>query len=203
MKRFSKYLATIFIFGLFFLATALFGHNVFAVTYDLVAPSGTLTRGQDVQFTITVDTGGQTISSTQIGMTYDSTLLEYVSTAPGDTFTTVSANVQDTGKLVFSGTSENGYSGSGTFAVVTFKLIAQAAGSTQLCVLFNPSETPTVQPTSPQATSLPKTGSDDQTGKGAVAGIGFLLLAGGSLAFINAKMKFQKPHTTRHKSLHK
>ncbi len=165
-----------------------------ALTYDLIAPTEQLVRGQDVKFAINIDTEGKSLSSTSIGMSYETQYLEYVSTAPGNSFTTVAADVQGTGKLVLTGSSSSAYSGSGVFAYVTFKLIATSAGSTQLCTLYNP-QTPTStpaptatpvpgQPTSPPApTALPKTGESKPAVQGimlasiffSVAGIGILV----------------------------
>ena len=166
--------------------------SVLATTFDLIAPSGQLTRGQDVKFTINIDTEGKSLSSTSIGMTYDTQYLEYVSILPGNTFTTISADVQDGGKLIISGSSTAPYSGAGTYAYVTFKLIATQAGSTQLCALFNPAETPTAtpQPTSPpgqptytpyplQPTSLPKSGETKSASQGIILATFFLISAAG------------------------
>ena len=182
---------------LFAICYFLFVGKVAALTFDLVAPSGTLTRGQNVAFTINIDTGGQSLASTQIGMTYDTQYLQYVSTAPGTTFSTVSTNDQGSGQLVISGSSTSGFSGTGSFAIVTFTLIATSSGSTELCVLFNPSETPTptLQPTSPpgqptytpsplqsQPTSTPpSSGSTGQTTKGIILGATFLIVASGGM----------------------
>jgi len=166
--------------------------SVLATTFDLIAPSGEIVRGQDVKFTINIDTGGKSLSSTSIGMTYETQYLEYVSTVPGNTFTTVSADVQGSGKLIISGSSTAPYSGSGTYAYVTYKLIATSPGSTQLCALFNPVETPTAipQPTSPpdqptytpyppQPTSLPKSGETKSAFQGIVFATFFLITAAG------------------------
>lgn len=184
----------------FFLLLTLFSipSPALATTFDLIAPSGQLTRGQDVQFTINVDTEGNSISSSSIGMTYETQYLQYVSTAPGDTFSTVSADVQGDGKIVFTGSSTNPYSGSGTFAYVTFKLIAVSSGSTELCVLYNPQvSTPTPGPTStpgpsstpgpgvptspPVPTSLPKTGESKPAVQGIIFASVFFAIAGISL----------------------
>ena len=174
--------------------------SVLATTFDLIAPSGELVRGQNIKFTINIDTEGKSLSSTSIGMTYETQYLEYVSTLPGNTFTTVSTNVQDGGRLIISGSSTSPYSGSGTYAYVTYKLIATGPGSTELCALFNPAETPTAtpqptnppgQPTSPpgqptytpyppQPTNLPKSGETGSVAKGIVlASLFFITAAGG------------------------
>lgn len=157
-----------------------FSQQAEAVTYDLLAPSGQLSKGQDAKFTINVDTEGKSLSTAQIGMTYDATVLQYVSTLPGNTFTTVTADPQSGGKLVITGSSTSGYSGSGTYAYVTFKIIAQSSGSTQLCALYNPS---TVTPTSipvtsaPAPTALPRTGSVDATTRGIISGLAMITIA--------------------------
>lgn len=183
----NKILGFILVFFIYLLSA----RATYAVTYDLIAPSGSLTRGQQVQFTINIDTGGQTLKTAQIGMTYKTDVLQYLSTAAGDTFPTVTPETQGGGKLIFTATSDSGFSGSGTFAVVTFKLIASAPGSTELCVLFNPASTPTPGPTTPVSTSaptsLPKTGSVTQAATGAIVGLTFLLAAGSTLFFLNSK----------------
>lgn len=169
----------------------LFAQTTQALTFDLIAPSGQLERGQEIKFTINVNTEGRSYSSTQIGMTYDTQYLEYISVSAGNTFTTVSANPQEGGKLIISGNSSSGYSGSGVFAYVTFKIIAASSGATQLCVLFNPDTTPTPLPTSPPIstfvpTSLPTSGDINGVGRGLTFGLIFLILAGsGFLVFKN------------------
>lgn len=154
----------------------------YAISFDLLAPTGEIQRGQEIKFTINVDTEGKSYTSTQIGMTYETQYLEYVSVSAGNSFTTVSADPQGTGKLIISGSSTSGYSGSATFAYVTFKLIASAPGSTQLCVLFNPQITPT---SPPAPTALPTSGVSAgfvQT----TLGLAFLALAGaGFVVFKN------------------
>ena len=180
--------AFFFSFGLMFAPT-----SVLAIAFDLIAPTEQLVRGQDVIFTINIDAEGKSLSSTSVGMTYETQYLEYISTTPGNTFTTVSADVQDVGKLLITGSSTVPYSGAGTFAYVTFKLIATSSGSTQLCALFSPS-TPTATPgpsptlgpsptpggpTSPPVpTSLPKTGESGSTVQGAILASLFFVAAG-------------------------
>lgn len=170
-----------FVITLFFLATLFLIQQkpVVAISFDLIAPEGPFQRGQDIAFTINVDTEEESFGSTQIGMTYDTQYLEYVSTSVGDTFTTVSGELQGDGKLLISASSDDGYSGAGTYAYVTYKLIATAAGSTQLCALYNPelTPTPTIQPTSPpgqptytpppiQPSALPTSGETSSTARG-------------------------------------
>lgn len=191
---------------LLILGVLIIPNSVSATTFDLIAPTEQLVRGQNVKFTVNIDTQGQSLSSTSVGMTYETQYLEYVSTVPGNSFTTVSADVQSGGKLLITGSSTAPYSGTGTFAYVTFKLIATGPGSTQLCALFNPAETPTATPqpnytpyptsppgqptytpypTSPPVpTSLPKTGESNSTVQGIIlASLFFVVAAGGFIAF--------------------
>lgn len=179
----KKILLTVLLIISYFLSAG----SIQAITFDLIAPSGQLERGQEVKFTINIDTEGKSYSSTQIGMTYDTQYLEYISVSAGNTFTTVSANPQEGGKLIISGSSSSGYSGSGVFAYVTFKLIASSPGSTELCVLFNPDVTPTPKPTSPPApTALLTSGNINGVARGLTFGLIFLILAGsGFLVFRN------------------
>lgn len=175
----------IFSFFIFLIAAK----TSYAVKFDLIAPSGTLTSGQNVQFTINVDTQEESMTSTSVGMTYETQYLQYVSAVAGDTFTTISTDVQDGGKLVLTGTSTDGFSGTGSFAVVTFKLIAKSPGSTELCALYNPGTTPTPAtttstpgPTSATVpTALPTTGVTGSTTKGIVIGLGFIVASAAGL----------------------
>jgi len=171
----------VFLLVLFFLGIFLLPTKAFALTFDLIPPSGQLERGQEIKFTINIDTEGKSYASTQIGMTYDTQALEYISVSPGDTFATISSQPQDGGKMIITGSSTDGYSGSGVFAYVTFKIIAASAGSTQLCALFNPdtTPTPTIAPTSPpKPTALPTSGETNGAIKSFLIGTVFLALAG-------------------------
>jgi len=178
MKRFLAVLLCL-------LSFALYASSAYALSFDLIAPSGELARGQDVRFTVNVDTEGKSLSSTSIGMTYETQYLEYVSVTSGDSFTTISVDVQGDGKFIITGTSTTPYSGSGVFAYVTYKLIATGPGSTQLCALYNP-QTPTATPapaatSAPAPTALPKTGQGNSTAQGAILASLFFVAAGISL----------------------
>jgi len=182
-----KKLLTTFLF--FLLTLILIPSSVLATTFDLIAPTGELIRGQNVQFTINIDTEGESFSSTSIGMTYETKDLEYVSVSPGNTFTTVSSDVQGLGKFIITGTSATPYSGSGAYAYVTYKIIATGPGETQLCALYNPLTTPTPGPSStpggptspPAPTSLPPTGESKSAVQGAILASLFFAAAGVSL----------------------
>lgn len=175
---------------LLILGVLIIPNSVSAMTFDLIAPSGQLVRGQEVKFTINIDTEGKSLSSTSIGMTYQTQYLQYVSTSPGNSFTTVSTDVQSGGKLLISGSSTSPYSGSGTYAYVTYKLIATGPGTTELCTLFSPSSPtdipqPTSPPGQPQPTSLPKSGESKSAVQGVI--LASLFFAAASISFFILK----------------
>ncbi|NTU47171.1 hypothetical protein HGA88_06100 [Candidatus Roizmanbacteria bacterium] len=154
--------------------------SVHAVKYDLVVPTDELVHGQNVQFTINVDTEGTSLTNLQIGLSYDKSVLQYVSITPGESISAGSVSVSETeaGKLVITGTHPTGFSGSGAFAVVTFQIIADAAGKTEICALYAPATTPTTAASTTTPTtvaSLPRSGSS--------VGLGVFSMIGGFFLF--------------------
>lgn len=185
-----------------FMAVVAQSHRVLAIKYDLIAPTGTLTRGQDVTFTVNVDTEGQPLSTAQVGLTYTTDVLQYSSTAAGNTFTTVTGTPGTSGNLTINASSSTAFNGSGTFATVTFKLIADSAGSTTLCTLTSPTTAPTTAPTVPtsttsaQPTRLPTTGDSDNVFRGLSVGGVFILIAL-ALLWFNSSERRTKPSRRR------
>ena len=119
----KNYLKRFFIIFIFLLTIFIVPNSVSAITFDLIAPSGQLQRGQDIKFTINVDTEGKSSTSTRIGMTYDTKYLEYISVSAGNTFATISADPQGDGKLIITGSSPSGFSGSGAFVFCSFNYL--------------------------------------------------------------------------------
>lgn len=155
----SKSVGSYFFFVLavlFFLVTP-----SFATKFDLIPPSGELQRGQDITFTININTEGTSETSIQSGLTYDSALLQYVSVTAGAAMNSVVADTATygTGKILLTGSNTAGFNGTGVFATVVFKIIAQSAGSTEICTLWLPEPSPTAIPTQPYATPVPLCGS--------------------------------------------
>lgn len=164
----------------------------YAISFGLIAPSETLIRGQEVTFTVTVDTQGENYETTRIGLTYDTQYLEFLNAIPGDTFSSISAEEIESGKLILTGSSDSPFTGEGVFAYVKFKLIAESPGSTQLCALFNPEEepNPTQPPQStpqPTPTRLPTSGREETTKKALIAASFFLLFPLGALGITKLK----------------
>lgn len=148
-----------------------------AVSYSLFPPTNALTQGGQAQFVITIDSQGQSVSNGQVGLTYDTSVLQYQSTSPGASMSSVEVSQIGTGTLLLNGANGSGFSGTGDFATVTFTIIATSSGSTQLCALFTPSGTPV--PTTPAGvvpTSLPQTGSVSYTQSIALAGVVLLVI---------------------------
>ncbi len=201
----KKGILKFFFIFLFLLAAFSLTKPSYAIRYSLIAPSDTLTRGQTVTFTINIDTQGETITEAKIGLTYETQYLEYVNTIAGDAFPNLTTTPQEGGKLIFSATS-SGFNGNTTFAQVNFKLIADAPGESQLCVLWEvPNETPSTtttpqslspQPTSTslQPTALPTSGDSQLTKKLGLAGGGFFIFSflGYLLSKNSTKLKGKK-----------
>jgi hypothetical protein len=152
----SKKLAGIYFF---FIVSVLFllVTPSFATKFDLIPPSGTLQRGQNITFTVNIDTEGTAVTSIQSGLTYDATLLQYVSVTAGAAMNSVVADTTTygTGKVLFTGSNTAGFNGTGVFATVVFTIIAQSSGSTEICTLWLPQPSPTIAPTVPQAYATP------------------------------------------------
>lgn len=216
----SKKLGGVIIFSVVFF---LFGlvPSVFATTFDLIPPSGTLVRGQDITFTMNIDTEGVAVTSIQAGLTYDSTLLQYVSVTAGAAMNSVVADTTTygTGKVLFTGTNNTGFNGTGVFATVVFTIIAQSSGETEICTLWLPEPTPTLGPSPtvgptptlgpsptlpPQPTALPQTGTTNSRNTAIIFGILFLAGAGG-IYYLSQNQKYSSPHSTskKHGTRHK
>lgn len=121
--------------------------SVLATSYTIVAPAGQLVRDQEYDFTVNVNTDGTSITTGTAQVTYESQYLQYVSTTPGDFFGTVDAT-PGTGTIDLVGTNAAAKDGSGSFAILRFKLIADSPGTTELCTVAEvPGTTPTTVPT--------------------------------------------------------
>lgn len=154
---------------------------VHAATFSLIAPQNVV-RGGNAQFTIEIDTEGETVTTSEIGIEHDSQYLQFVNATPGDAMTSIAVKPVDEKKSLLVGSNTAGFKGQGVFALVNFKVIATAPGTTQLCALWGPPTTPsgTPQPTSPpKPTTLPKAGSMSQTLN--IAAVGFVSFAAASL----------------------
>ncbi|MFH0773633.1 MAG: cohesin domain-containing protein [bacterium] len=175
----------------------------YATKFDLIPPSGTLQRGQNITFTINIDTEGSVVTSIQSGLSYDATLLQYVSVTAGAAMNSVVADTTTygTGKILLTGTNNTGYNGTGVFATAVFTIIAQSSGSTEICTLWLPTPTGTPAPTSatlpsntpaPQPTALPQTGTTDTRNTAIVFAVSLLAAAGG-VFYLSQKQRYSFP----------
>lgn len=185
-------LTIFFLIGFLYLFLAYF-RSTNATGYSLVAPTGTLNRGDDVTFQLNIDTEGQSMSTANIGLTYKTEFLEYKSIASDNTFSSVDATPDGNGNLAITASESSGYNGSGTLANITFNLIAQSSGSTELCTLTSPTTPPgeTIQPTkissqSANPTNLPITGGTENGLYPIIFGSMFIFLAG-ALIWMNTR----------------
>jgi len=142
MNKKSVCASFLFIVSVFFILLP----QTFAATFDLIPPTGTSTRGQDITFTINISTAGESVTSIQTGLTYDSTLLKYISFTAGAAMNSVidDQTSYGPGKVLFTGKNNTGYNGTGVFATVVFNIIAQSSGQTDICSLWVPTPTPTI-----------------------------------------------------------
>lgn len=131
-----------------------------AISFEIIPPSGQLSQGQEVTFTINLDTAGASVTTIQSGMTYVTTALEYVSAAAGAAMDSIQVDTtQGAGKLLLTGTKAAGFTGKDAFATVVFKIIATQSGSTELCTLWQP-ETTTAPTPAPQCNGTCTTSTD-------------------------------------------
>jgi len=126
-----------------------------AISMTIEAPSEQLVRGEEYDFVVTIDTFNTAIATTQGRVTYETQYLQFVSLTNGNFFASTTYTEESTGTIILTGTNSTAKTGSGTFAIIRFKLIATAAGSTTLCAIapITPTGTP-VPSAPPQSCSL-------------------------------------------------
>lgn len=190
--------------GFFFLA-----EDVSALAYHLIAPQGNLTRGGNAQFTVEIDTEGETIKAALIGMSYEKQYLQFINATPGNSMTSIKITNQTENTFQMEGSNPAGFSGQGIFAYVNFKIIADAPGNTQLCALWGPSGTPALnptqppnQPTAPVPTSLPKSGQVAHTNLLVLAGAGLIAFSLFTYLLFNESFAGYKSVPNRQKKKH-
>jgi len=153
------------------------------IRFTLQAPTEKLTRGQIVTFLINIDTQDTSLSSTAIVADYKTEYLQFEQAVPGNTFSVIKTSPISNGRILIEGTNSSAFSGQGVYAYLKFKLIAQAPGGTELCVLSAPpSVTESPLPTTPQSisktpTELPQTGSVEVGNIAKIFGVLFIATA--------------------------
>jgi len=139
----------LFIIGLFLIPALLYAPQVLALSMTIEAPTTQLVRNQEYDFVVSIDTFNSAITTTQGRVTYETQYLQFVSLTKGNFFDSVTYDEATTGTIIITGTNTSAKSGSGTFAIIRFKLIATAAGSTTLCAVAPITPTGTPPPAAP------------------------------------------------------
>jgi len=152
MKLMFKKLVLVALFSFAFLFIGV--QKSEAALYFVEAPASPLTRNLEYDFIITVDTLGTPMTTGIADVTYETQYLQLVSVSNGNFFDSVTHTTPATGTIRLTGTNASAKSGSGNFAIIRFKLIATAAGSTTLCSV-EPVTTPTPVPTTPVGPTSP------------------------------------------------
>lgn len=161
----------------------LFSNPSYAVDLSVEAPSETLVRGSTFDFKIYIDTKGTSIAKQSMIFSYDKAAVEFADVVEaGDFFDSVGYQ-PDTGKILIVGESTKAKSGTGLIATVKMRIIAQAAGSTQLCsvVPLDVTPSPTIGPTnkiSPTKQPVaPRSGSMTNMVGGTVLGLFLMMMS--------------------------
>jgi len=135
------------IWGFFLIVLSLiffaFPAKAAAVSMTIDGPTE-LVRGEEYDFVVTIDTFNTAITTIQGEVTYEAQYLQFVSLTKGNFFESVTNTEEQTGVITLTGTNSSAKTGSGTFAIIRFKLIAEAPDSSTLCAITPLiSETPT------------------------------------------------------------
>lgn len=110
-------------------------------------PGSPLRKDQIVQFALTADTGGSTVRTANGGITYQTQYIQFLNVQAGSAFPTVTQDTSVPGTVMLNFSNPDGFSGTGVVAILTFRIVSDVPGSTQLCSTFIPSPTPTNSPT--------------------------------------------------------
>ena len=148
-----------------FLAVFVLPEPAEAIIFDLIAPQ-TVTRGSNAVFTLNIDSEGENVTNTEIGMNFETQYLEFVGAVPGAAMANIEVVNVSADRFLLKGSNPAGFSGNGIFATVTFKVIATAPGSTILCGLWGPDTTPTPPPEGTPIPTVPTFGPTIPPGQG-------------------------------------
>ncbi len=116
-----------------------------AVIYDLIPPPTPILRNSDVTFTVTVDTQGQTIKEGSVWLSYQTDYMTFddVTAGPDNNFPNITHSL-DGDIIKIQATNSAGFNGTGVFSLVKFTMkdIEPPTGGVKLCVLEQPTPTP-------------------------------------------------------------
>ncbi len=116
----------------FFFITAPSLSGVQAATLKFDKTTATAANGATFQISVIVDPGTDALNSTDVYVTFDSTLLKATAVAAGAMFPTVSNDISTSGKVYIAGLVNDpasSISTSGTLATITFQGLKEGTGT--------------------------------------------------------------------------
>lgn len=125
------YLKT-FLLLLIFVFIPYFNGGVFAASLKFDKTTATAANGATFQISVIVDPGTDALNSTDVYVTFDSTLLKATAVSAGSLFPTVSNDISTTGKVYIAGLVNDPASSigtSGTLATITFQGLKEGTGT--------------------------------------------------------------------------
>jgi len=129
MKR--KLLKILSLAILFIIFPMVFG-SVNAASLKFDKTTATVANGGTFQIAVTVDPGSDSLSSTDVYVTYDSTLLKATVVTAGSQFPTVTNDISTSGKVYIAGMVNDPASSitsSGTLATITFQGLKEGSAT--------------------------------------------------------------------------
>lgn len=116
---------------LFIILPVIFG-SVSAASLKFDKTTATAANGGTFQIAVTVDPGSDSLSSTDVYVTYDSTLLKATVVTAGSQFPTVTNDISTSGKVYIAGMVNDPASSitsSGTLATITFQGLKEGSAT--------------------------------------------------------------------------
>jgi len=128
MTKFNKLFSSVIIF--FIVAPFMFSAQAASLNFD--KSTATATNGETFQIAVTVDPDGDALNSTDVYVTFDSTLLKATEVSAGSLFPTVSNDISTSGSVYIAGMVDDpasSISTAGTLATITFQALKDGSGT--------------------------------------------------------------------------
>lgn len=125
MNKFARLsLSLFFLLSVFFILSTT---NINAATLSVSPPTGNFSTNQQFDVNIILNTESEQVTGTDVTLKYDALKLEVVSLTPGTIFGNYPIKSASAGVITFTGIittgSQTGYSGTGTFGTIKFKVL--------------------------------------------------------------------------------
>jgi len=128
MTKFNKLFSSVIIF--FIVAPFMFSAQAASLNFN--KSTATATNGETFQIAVTVDPDGDALNSTDVYVTFDSTLLKATEVSAGSLFPTVSNDISTSGSVYIAGMVDDpasSISTAGTLATITFQALKDGSGT--------------------------------------------------------------------------